>query len=67
MFDKVTFEEEVGNFTGGASLTVQVCSRDGLVCIGLSRNDDHESDLKCALNADEAKTVVRALNEALGR
>ena len=63
--DRIEYEERVRNFTGGSSLTLQIVSRDGQVCIALWPTANPSLQTKCLLETDEAVSVIEAMTKAL--
>ena len=65
MADRIEYEERVRNVTGGPSLTLQIVSRDGQVCIALWPTANPSLQTKCLLETDEAVSVIEAMTKAL--
>jgi hypothetical protein len=64
MSDRMTYSEDVPNYTGGELLHLEIGSRDGTVFVGLAPGSGG-TQFKCALEVSTAEAVIEALQQAI--
>jgi len=65
MSDRVTYSDDVPNYTGGELLHLEIGSRDGAVFIELSPAPGNGTKFKRILEASTAEVVTDALQQAV--